>query len=72
MNVFIGKVTVGETVDSIIPMAEEEKAGTSIANWWGDTCVCIATWAVGGWGDNYYIVNDLTNTCFYIFPIKHT
>lgn len=72
MNVFICKVTVGEMIDSIILMAEVEKAGISIANWWGDTSVCIATWAVGGWGDNCYIVNDLTNAYSYIFPSKHS
>lgn len=72
INVFILKITAGEKIDSIIQTAEVEKAGISIASWWGDACGCIATWAVGGWGDNCYIVNDLTNAYFYIFPIKHS
>ena len=49
-DIFILKITAGDKIDSIIQMAEVEKAGVSIANWWGDTCVWIATWAVGGGG----------------------
>ena len=47
INVFILKITAREKIDSIIQTAEVEKAGISIASWWGDACVCIATWAVG-------------------------
>ena len=47
INVFILKITAREKIDSIIQTAEVEKAGISIASWWGGACVCIATWAVG-------------------------
>lgn len=49
-DIFILKITAGEKIDSIIQMAEVDKAGISIANWWGDICVWIATWAVGDGG----------------------